>query len=512
MLFSRLFYKQKHACNDCNKFVTVHFLAVCTENRPDFTDEKIENRRKQAVIISGKNYNFFELYKLHKNTKETNLTAFILCRYNNAIDAHPNSLPQRRKDSLRLFHIQGVEEEERRQCKLELHFPAKKFVAFALTMIIFLSSVVTAVATTIAATIVDDNNTYTIQVLSSKTEDILAQAQVKVGPHDVVTRNDEHGIVIHVRRGYEVNVTAEGKTTPVIMYTNETAAQALEKAKVQVSDKDQLNVPLDQELSEGDKVEVTKQYGIHVLLDGGFVSPVVSEGTVEQALEESGISLNEDDIVTPSPDTPVGDGLVVTVKRVTYRDVTKTEEIPYTTVTKESDTVSQGSFRVTAVGETGEREVVVREKLVDGIVKETKTVSSAVVKQPVAEVKLVAPSKKEVVAEVSAAPTFTDKNGKQMTYKKVLKGKATAYTSNGGRTATGKPAKVGYVAVDPKIIPYGTKLYITSPNGKVVYGYAEAADTGGAMLSGRILVDLYYDTESQCNSFGVRNMLIYVLD
>lgn len=395
---------------------------------------------------------------------------------------------------------------------MELHFPAKKFVAFALTMIVFLSSVVTAVATTIAATIVDDNNTYTIQVLSSKTEDILAQAQVKVGPHDVVTRNDEHGIVIRVRRGYEVNVTAGGKTTPVIMYTNETAAQALKKAGVQVSDKDQLNIPLDQELSDGDHVQVTKQYRIHVLLDGGFLSPVVSEGTVGQALEESGISLNEDDIVTPSLSTPVGDGLVVTVKRVTYRDVTKTEEIPYTTVTKESDTVSQGSYRITTVGEPGEREVVVREKLVDGIVKETEAVSSAVVKQPVAEVKLVAPSEKAVVAEVSAAPTFTDKNGRQMTYKKVLKGKATAYTSNGGRTATGKPAKVGYVAVNPEIIPYGTKLYITSPNGKVVYGYAEAADTGGAMLSGRILVDLYYDTESQCNSFGVRNMLIYVLD
>ncbi len=393
---------------------------------------------------------------------------------------------------------------------MELHFPAKKFVAFALTMIIFLSSVVTAVATTIAATIVDDNNTYTIQVLSSKTEDILAQAQVKVGPHDVVTRDDEHGIVIHIRRGYEVNVTAEGKTTPVIVYANETAAQALEKAGVQVSDKDQVSVPLDKDLSEGDQVQVTKQYGIHVLLDGGFVSPVVSEGTVGQALEESGISLGEDDIVTPSPETPVGDGLVVAVKRVTYREVTKTEEIPYTTVTKEDDTISQGAYRVTTVGETGQREVVAREKLVDGIVNETETVSSAIVKQPVAEVKLVAPDQ-ETVEEVSA-PTFTDKNGNQVTYSKVLKGKATAYTSNGGRTATGKPAQVGYVAVDPKIIPYGTKLYITSSNGKVVYGYAEAADTGGAMLSGRVLVDLYYNTESQCNSFGVRNMLIYILD
>ncbi|MDU7338972.1 MAG: ubiquitin-like domain-containing protein [Clostridium sp.] len=393
---------------------------------------------------------------------------------------------------------------------MELHFPAKKFVAFALTMIIFLSSVVTAVATTIAATIVDDNNTYTIQVLSSKTEDILAQAQVEVGPHDVVTRNDEHGIFIHIRRGYEVNVSAKGKTTPVIMYTNETAAQALQKAGVQVSGKDKLNVPLDQELSSGAQVKLTKQYGIHVLFDGGFRSPTVSEGTVQQALKESGITLGKDDIVTPSLDTSVGDGLVVAVKRVTYREVKKTEDIPFTTVEKESDTVSPGAFRVTTVGEQGQREVVVREKLVDGSVEDSETVSSAIVKQPVAEVKLVSPAEEEEA--VSATPTFTDSNGKQVSFRKVIKGKATAYTSNGGRTSTGKLAQVGYVAVDPKVIPYGTKLYITSPNGKVVYGYAEAADTGGAMRSGRVLVDLYYDTESQCNSFGVRNMLIYVLD
>ena len=62
------------------------------------------------------------------------------------------------------------------------------------------------------------------------------------------------------------------------------------------------------------------------------------------------------------------------------------------------------------------------------------------------------------------------------------------------------------------MIPYGTKLFICSEDGKTVYGYATAADTGGAMLSGRILVDLYYDTVAECYQFGVRNMRVYVLD
>ncbi|WP_243577994.1 3D domain-containing protein [Clostridium minihomine] len=398
--------------------------------------------------------------------------------------------------------------------QLELRFPAKKFVAFAMTIIIFLSSVVTAVATTIAATIIDDGKTYIIQALSSETEEILTQARVAVGPSDIVTRDDEHGIVITIRRGREVNVTADGKTIPVVLYSEETANQALQKAGVKLGKNDLLNIPLSQELDDGAQVKVTRQHAIHVFLDGGFLSPTVSAGTVEQALKQTGVALNEDDIVTPSRDASVGDGLIVTVKRVTYREATSTEEIPYTTVTQESDTVSPGSFRITTVGQPGEREVVSREKLVDGVVTDREAVSSAVTKQPVAEVKLVAPTPKiKAIASVTnSGSTFTDKNGKSVSYKKLIKGKATAYTSNGGTTSTGKPAQYGYVAVDPKVIPYGTKLYITSPNGKVVYGYAEAADTGGAMLSGRVLVDLYYDTESQCRSFGVRNMLIYVLD
>ena len=57
----------------------------------------------------------------------------------------------------------------------------------------------------------------------------------------------------------------------------------------------------------------------------------------------------------------------------------------------------------------------------------------------------------------------------------------------------------------------GTKLYIASPDGSVVYGYAIASDTGGALMSGRVLVDLYYNTLGECVNFGRRQMNVYIL-
>ena len=93
----------------------------------------------------------------------------------------------------------------------------------------------------------------------------------------------------------------------------------------------------------------------------------------------------------------------------------------------------------------------------------------------------------------------------------MLTGSCSAYTG-GGTTASGLPAAVGNVAVNPNVIPYGTRLYICSPDGSFVYGYAVAADTGGAFLYGDYLADLYYDTLSDCYSFGIRTMNVYILD
>ena len=89
-----------------------------------------------------------------------------------------------------------------------------------------------------------------------------------------------------------------------------------------------------------------------------------------------------------------------------------------------------------------------------------------------------------------------------LSYKKKYTMKATAY-SGGGLCANGKACKVGRVAVDPDVIPLGTWLYVKG------YGFCQACDTGGAIQGKRI--DLYYNSESRCNAYGVRYTKVYVL-
>jgi len=107
-----------------------------------------------------------------------------------------------------------------------------------------------------------------------------------------------------------------------------------------------------------------------------------------------------------------------------------------------------------------------------------------------------------------------DENGIPKKYKKVIEGKASAYTSYGNsRTATGTVPRLGTVAVNPKIIPYGTKMWIVSLDGSVNYGFAIAEDTGGFIKwKNPRIVDLFMPTKAQCRNWGVRGVRIYILE
>ena len=102
-------------------------------------------------------------------------------------------------------------------------------------------------------------------------------------------------------------------------------------------------------------------------------------------------------------------------------------------------------------------------------------------------------------------------DGIPTTYSSVINAKATAYCIPGGTTSTGKRAQTGYIAVDPKEIPYGTEMYIVSADGRYVYGYCIAADTGSYIYDVDWTVDLYMNSEAQCVNWGRRDVIIYVL-
>ncbi|MDE6591811.1 MAG: G5 domain-containing protein [Oscillospiraceae bacterium] len=104
-----------------------------------------------------------------------------------------------------------------------------------------------------------------------------------------------------------------------------------------------------------------------------------------------------------------------------------------------------------------------------------------------------------------------DENGIPVNYKEIHRGESCAYTAEeGALMSTGKEVFQGYVAVDPDIIPYGSKLYIIADDG-AVYGYAVAADTGYSVGEGHIIVDLFMASHDDCVQWGRRNVTIYVL-
>jgi len=92
-------------------------------------------------------------------------------------------------------------------------------------------------------------------------------------------------------------------------------------------------------------------------------------------------------------------------------------------------------------------------------------------------------------------------------YNYALNVRATAYTpldpGCNGITATGTQARYGVLAVDPNVIPYGTRVYIPG------YGYAVAEDCGGAIKGNR--VDVCYETKQEARNWGVKNVTIYIL-
>ena len=77
-------------------------------------------------------------------------------------------------------------------------------------------------------------------------------------------------------------------------------------------------------------------------------------------------------------------------------------------------------------------------------------------------------------------------------------------------TATGTTVRVGTVAVDPTVIPYGTRMFIVTNDGTYIYGIGTAEDCGGAIVGNEL--DLYFDTDAECWEFGVKGCTVYFLD
>ncbi|MBE6947421.1 MAG: DUF348 domain-containing protein [Ruminococcaceae bacterium] len=270
------------------------------------------------------------------------------------------------------------------------------------------------------------------------------------------------------------------------------------------------------------------------IIHGGKTLEVVSYGeTVEAMLQRLSLILDKEDVVSVPLQTQTFDGMRITISRSVQVEETYISAIPYETDYCYDPSLAEGEEKVLRPGVNGELLCTATVVYLNDEEISRTVLSEDVISQPVNAVVAVGtyieqaepetepaapPTKPTTKPEVTGKPIIgngmiTTPDGEVLTYTHVEEFKATAYhNSDPGCTiwtATGTLCRVGAIAVDPKVIPYGTRMYIVSNDGKYVYGIAVAEDCGGSIKGNRI--DLYYDSVEECNRFGIRNCQVYFL-
>lgn len=358
-------------------------------------------------------------------------------------------------------------------------------------------------------------------------EKALLQNGIILKDKDVVTPARESMLEedtnIDIRRFCTVIVSADGKNHQVSL-TGGTVEEAISEAGIAVGADDSVNYQSAEPLFDNMKINVSRVVTVKITVDGETKEHKISAATVSEALKKVGVVVSADDKLSHKSNTKLTDNMEIVIKRVIKKEVTKTEGIPFETVYETDSSMYIDESKVKTEGILGEKEVKCSEIYVDEVFEKSEILSETVIKEPVNEVIVKGTKEYEEKENTSSngsssgggstgtgnGSTFVDTSGNVVSYSGVLQGTATAYCDD-GLTAIGDPCGYGYVAVNPNVIPYGTRLYICSPDGSYTYGYAVASDTGGALMSGAALVDIWLPSESDCYSFGRRTMNVYIL-
>lgn len=339
-------------------------------------------------------------------------------------------------------------------CKNDVTF-AKRLVPFLVVFSTVLLSFITVFANVSSVTIADGEETIVVRTMKELPEEILEENNISVSDSDIIkTTSNEKGMVITISRAVPVNLVIMGESKTILS----------------------------------------------------------AEKTVGDVLSSQGIEILEGDTIIPSVYNGIYSNIKITLSRTVVERVTETQVIPCTTEKIYTSEIPEGQVQVIKQGKDGKKEVTYEITTKDGVEVSRKLISSKTIERPVNGVSKI--GERINVIETSRSEVLR--------YSKVLTVTATAYdlsyqstgktpSSPGyGITATGMKARRGVIAVDPKVIPLYSRLYIESPDGSWCYGYAVAGDTGGAIKGNKI--DLFFPSHSEAINFGRRTAKVYILE
>jgi resuscitation-promoting factor RpfB len=316
-----------------------------------------------------------------------------------------------------------------------------------------------------------------------------------------------------------VVLVVDGESRLVATFS-QTVAGLLDEAGITAGKWDKLSHSPGDALRRGMVIEYTPAFPVTVYADGDSSLTMVADATVSQVLDQLGIALEEPDRTEPTAEQRLVPGDDIRVIRVEKVLMTERTELPFREIRRGNPSLDRGENRVLQKGRAGVREDTVEITLENG--REVATV--------ILHSEMIRPRQDRVVEY--GENTVLSRGGRTVVFSRVFRMSATAYcagteasgcpisesgrsvctgSNNDGITATGVRAVAGtgqeshphLVAVDPRVIPLGSRLYIDG------YGFAVAVDTGSAIKGNRI--DLLLPSHEAARRFGRRSLRVYLL-
>lgn len=306
----------------------------------------------------------------------------------------------------------------------------------------------------------------------------------------------------------------DGNSEILVKTMGEDIGTAFNQIGVLIESYDYVSAPLSMKLTNAMLAEVfiKRAIPVNIELEGKTTEVMTYHDTIGEAIEANGIVLGPlDRVEGRSLEDPIQIGMDIKVVRVREEILTETEDIPYIVVQTPNEKMNQGEKKVTQAGEDGKLEKYYKLTYEDGRIVSKNFVNDKVVKDPVTE-----------TVEFGTVPNFTTSRGDLVRYSKVIEMEATAYTASFedtgkhpdhpefGITYTGMRAREGIIAVDPKVIPLYTKVYVDVLGSTKDYGFAIAGDIGSGVKGKQ--VDLYLDTQEAVNKWGRKKVKVYILN
>ncbi|SHI49585.1 3D domain-containing protein [Propionispora hippei] len=290
-----------------------------------------------------------------------------------------------------------------------------------------------------------------------------------------------------------VQIITDGKHIVVnTLYSDPKSVLAQEHIALESPDEYRMSTD---KLDNGTVITVYRAMPVTVMYQGKAQSVITAKPTVGEVAASMG--LFADNIrLEPGADTAVVPNLQINATVLSEKIVERQQPDLFTVLRKPDASLERGTEAVEQEGQDGAKTVVIKQHFADG-----NQVSEEVLSERVNE-----PSIPKII-RVGTRDTVETSRG-AMRFRRSELMEATAYNpwdgSGAGITATGMQARRGIVAVDPRVIPLGSRLFIPG------YGMALAADTGGAIVGNR--VDLCMDGYGEAISFGRRMVKVYVLE